>query len=307
MTTAITTGNIARLLQRGVGDIFNNELEQHAAKYDKIFQVKDSQKAFEVNVQMEGFGRGSTKDQGDDITFDTRQQGITPKYVHSTVAKGFIITEEALEDELYGQFEDGARALARSMAITRELDAHATLNDGFDTNVTMTDGDGDSLFSTSHTSGPSGNTYSNRLSTDADLEVASLEDMLTLIMTAEDERGLPVALMAKRLVVAAGSNAFEAQRILGSVLQSNTAENATNAIRDMGLVEDGWLSSPYLTDSDAWFITTNHPNGLKFYQRVDISFDQDNAFTSGNARYKARQRYSHGWDSAMGVYGTQGA
>lgn len=302
----ITTGSLPRLLQEGVGRIFNNQLEQHESKYDKIFDVRDSQKAFEVNVQMEGFGRASNKDEGDDITFDTRQQGYTPKYVHSTVAKGFIITEESMEDEQYEQFDDGARALARSLSITRELDAHSVLNNGFDSNFTMTDGDGSALFSTSHTSGPSGRTFQNKLSVDADLSEASLEDMLDLIENAEDERGLPVALMARKLVVAAGTNSFNAQRIMGSVLQNDTGNNATNAVRDMNLIREGWMSSPYLTDKDAWFICTDHPNGLKFYQRRDITFGQDNAFTSGNARFKASQRYSHGWDSALGVFGSQG-
>lgn len=303
----ITTGNLPRLLQDGIGNIFNNTLQQHESKYDKIFSVRESQKAFEVNVQMEGFGRASTKDEGDDISFDTRQQGITPKYVHSTVAKGFIITKEAMDDEQYGQFEDGARALARSMAITRELDAHSTLNSGFDSNVTMTDGDGSALFATNHTAGPSGRTFSNKLSVDADLSEASLEDLLALVQTAVDERGLPVALNAMKLVVAAGTNSFNAQRILGSVLQNDTANNATNAVRDMNSVREGWIPSPYLTDSDAWFLTTDHPNGLKFYQREDVNFDQDNAFTSRNARFIAAQRYSHGWDSPLGVFGSQGA
>ena len=307
MSGVITTGSIPRLLQDGVGSIFGNSLKEHDAKYSKIFEVLNSSKAFEVNVQMEGFGRASTKTEGDDITFDTRRQGFTPKYVHSTVAKGFIVTEEAMEDELYGQFRDGARALAKSMNITRELDAHAVLNNGFDSNVTMTDGDGSALFSTSHSNGPSGGTFSNKLSVDADLSEASLEDMLALIMQVEDARGLPAALMAKRLVVAAGTNAFEAQRILGSVLQNDTANNATNAMRDMNSISDGWMSSPYLTDSDAWFVTTDAPNGLKFYQRVDISFGRDEAFTSGNERFKSHQRYSAGWDDPRGCFASQGA
>jgi hypothetical protein len=307
MTTVITTGSISRLLQDGVGKVFGNELNQHEPYYNKIFNVMQSRKAFEVNVQMEGFGRASNKPEGDDITFDTRRQGFTPKYVHSTVAKGFIVTEEAQEDELYGQFNDGARALARSMNITRELDSHSVLNSGFDAGVTMIDGDGSALFATNHSNGPSGGTYANRLSVDADLSEASLEDMLALIMRVEDARGLPAALKATRLVVAAGTNAFNAQRILGSVLQNDTANNATNAVKDMKAVRDGWLASPYLTDLDAWFLVTDAPNGLKFYQRRDVRFGQDNAFTSGNARYKADQRYSYGWDDARGVFGSAGA
>lgn len=303
----ITTGSIPRLLQDGVRTVFDNQLDKHESKYDKIFRVLDSSKAFELDVQMEGFGLPSEKDEGDDITFDTRMQGFTPKYVHIELAKGYIVTQVALEDEQYGQLNDGAQALADSMNIGREVFAHSVLNNGFDSNYTMTDGDGSALFSTSHTAGPSGTTYSNKLSVDADLSEASLEDLLAQLMTFEDERGLRRALMADRLIVAAGTNVFNAQRIMGSVLQNDTANNATNAVRDLGLLKNGWMSSPYLTDADAWFLTTNHPNGLKFYQRVDIQFGQDNAFTSGNARFKARQRISYGWTSAAGVYGSQGA
>lgn len=307
MSTIITRGSIPRLLQDGVGNIFGNELAEHEPKYDKIFMVKDSQKAFEVNVQMEGFGRFSNKDEGDDISFDSRRQGFTPKYIHSTWAKGFIVTEEAIDDELYNQFSDGAKALARAATITNELDAHSVLNNGFDTAYTMTDGDGTSLFSTTHSNGPSGGTYQNRLTVDADLSEASLEDILALVMQTTDARGLPAALMPKRLVVRSGNNAFNAQRILGSVLQNDSANNATNAVRDMNLFKDGWLASPFLTDDDAWFVTTDAPNGLKFYWRRKVRFGQDNAFTSGNARFKADYRTSYGWDDARGVFGTNGA
>ena len=307
MTAIITRGSAPRLLQDGLRDIFNNQLGMHESKYDKIFKVSDSRKAFEIDLQMTGFGRASTKDEGDDITFDTMQQGISPKYLHVTVAKGYIITEEAQEDDLYDQYSDGARALADSLAITRELDAHSVLNNGFDTGYTMTNGDGLPLFSTAHLNGgPDGGTYSNRLTIDADLSEASLEDLLIQIMNFTDERGLQRPLMAERLI-AAPANAFNAHRIMKSSLQSGTANNDTNAVKDMGMVKNGVLISPYLTDSDAWFLTTNHPKGLKFYQRVAPQFGQDNAFTSGNARYKARQRYSYGWSAAAGIYGSQGA
>ena len=307
MTTPITRGSAPRLLQEGLEGVFNSAVAQHESKYDKIFEIKDSRKAFEVMLQMEGFGRSSEKDEGDDISFDTRQQGISPKFIHTTQAKGFIITEEAQEDELYDQYTDGPRALADSMTISREIDAHSVLNNGFDTNFTMTDGDGQPLLSTAHLfGGTDGRTYSNRLAVDADLSEASLEDMLIQIMGFTDERGLQRALMAKKLVVAPG-NAFNAQRILGSTLQNDTGNNATNALKDMNVISDGHLVTPYLTDADAWFLTTNHQKGLTFFQRVAISFGQDNAFTSGNARYKARQRYSYGWGAAAGVFGSQGA
>ena len=306
MAGVIGTGSIPRLLQDGVGQVFGNSLAEHETKYDKMFKVLSSTKNFEINVQLEGFSRSSDKSEGDDITFDSRRQGFTPKYQHSTLATGFIVTEEALEDELYGQLDEGAQALARSMMIGKELDGANVFNNGFDATVIMIDGDGAELFNTAHSNGPSGGTYSNRLAVDADLTEAALEDALAIVQTMDDARGLPAALQARRLIVAAGTNSFNAQRILGSVLQNDTGNNATNAIRDMNSVRDGWMSNPYLTDTDAWFLTTDAPSGLKYYTRRKVRFGQDNAFTSGNARFKADERYSFGWDDARGAIGSQG-
>lgn len=302
----ISTGSLPRLLQEGVANVFGNSLREHQKKFDKMFMESQSTKAFEVDVQLEGFGRATSKPEGDDITFDSRQQGFTPKYVHTTFAKGYIVTEEALEDELYGQLNDGARALARSMMITKEIEAAAVYNNGFDTSVTMTDGDGLPLFSTAHVNGPSGGTYSNRLTVDADLSEASLEDLLIQIGEIEDARGLPAALQAIRLITAP-AEAFNAQRILGSVLQNDTGNNATNAVRDMNAVRDGFISNPFLTDADAWFLLTDAPHGMKCYTRRAVRFGQDNAFTSGNARFKADERYSFGWSDARGAFGSAGA
>jgi len=302
----ISTGSLPRLLQEGVANVFGNSLKEHPMKWDKMFQSNTSTKAFEVDVQFEGFSRASSKPEGDDITIDSRQQGFTPKYVHTTFAKGYIATEESLEDELYGQLNDGARALARIMSVTKEIEGAAVYNNGFNTAVTMTDGDGLPLFSTSHVRGPSGGTYSNRLAVDADLSEASLEDMLIIVQTVVDARGLPAALQALRLLHAP-ANSFNAQRILGSVLQNDTGNNATNAVRDMNSVRDGALSNPFLTDADAWMLTTDAPQGVKHYSRRQVRFGQDNAFTSGNARFKADERYSFGWTDARGAFGSQGA
>ena len=306
MSGTISTGSVPRLLQEGVSKIFGNSLKEHSKKYDKMFESGSSSKAFEVDVQLEGFNRASSKSEGDDITFDSRRQGFTPKYIHTTFAKGYIVTEEALEDELYGQLNDGARALARVMNITKEIEGAAIYNNGFDSNFLMTDGDGVELFSTVHSNGPSGGTYSNRLTVDADLTEASLEDMLIQIQTITDARGLAAALQAIRLVHAP-ANSFNAQRILGSVLQNDTANNATNAVRDMNAVRDGNMSNPFLTDADAWFLTTDAPQGLKYKSRRAVRFGQDNAFTSGNARFKADERYSFGWTDARGAFGSSGA
>ena len=306
MAGTIGTGSIPRLLQDGANEIFGNSLKEHPKKWDKMFNSGTSTKNFEVDVQLEGFNRASSKPEGDDITFDSRRQGFTPKYQHTTFAKGYIVTEEALEDEQYGQLNDGARALGRVMSITKEIEGAAIYNNGFDANFTMTDGDGVALFSTAHVSGPSGGTYSNRLTTDADLSEAALEDMLIQIQTINDARGLPAALQALRLIVAP-ANSFEAQRILGSVLQNDTANNATNAMRDMNSVRDGFMSNPFITDADSWFLTTDAPNGLKYFSRRAVRFGQDNAFTSGNARFKADERYIFGWTDSRGAFGTPGA
>lgn len=302
----ISTGSLPRLLQEGVANVFGNSLREHDKSWDKMFETNSSSKAFEVDVQLEGFNRASSKPEGDDITFDSRRQGFTPKYIHTTFAKGYIVTEEALEDELYGQLNDGARALARVMNITKELEGAAVYNNGFDSSVLMVDGDGLPLFSTVHVNGPSGGTYSNRLATDADLSESALEDMLILIRTVTDARGLPAALKAMRLLVAPG-NGFEAERILGSVLQNDTANNATNAIRNRGSIANGFMDNPFLTDADAWFITTDAPQGMKYYTRRAVRFGQDNSFTTGNARFKADERYSFGWSDARGAFGTPGS
>jgi len=302
----ISTGSVPRLLQEGVANVFGNSLKEHSKKWDKMFSMNTSTKNFEVDVQMEGFNRASSKAEGDDISFDSRQQGFTPKYQHTTFAKGYVVTEEALDDELYGQLNDGARALSRIMNITKDMEGAAVYNNGFDSTVTMIDGDGDELFSTSHSNGPSGGTYSNRLTIDADLSEASLEDLLIQVQTITDARGLPAALTATRLIHAP-ANVFEAQRILGSVLQNETANNATNAVKDLGAVSDGNLSNPFLTDDTAWFLLTDAPHGMKAFSRRAVRFGQDNAFTSGNARFKADERYSFGWTDPRGAFGSSGA
>jgi hypothetical protein len=302
----ISTGSLPRLLQDGVNKVFGDSLKEHDTKWDKMFSIHQSSKNFEVDVQLEGFTRATSKNEGDDITFDSRQQGFTPKYQHTTFAKGYIVTEEALEDELYGQLNDGARALARSMNLTKEIEGAAIYNNGFDAGSLMTDGDGVALFSTAHPNGPSGGTYSNRLAIDADLSETALEDMLIQVQTITDARGQQAALQAQRLIVAP-ANGFEAQRILGSVLQNDTGNNATNAVRDMNSVRDGFMTNPFLTDADAWFLTTDAPQGLKYFSRRAVRFGQDNAFTSGNARFKADERYVFGWSDARGAFGTAGA
>ena len=306
MSGTITTGNFPRLLQEGLNKVFGNTYDEHATEWDKIFDSTESRKNFEVDAQLEGMGLAPEKPEGDEISFDSFRQGFTPKYKHLTYGKGFIVTKEALADELYGQLMQKARMLAFSMSQTKETVAANILNRGFNSAFTMVDGDGLELFSTDHINGPSGGTFSNKLTVDADLTEASLEDLLIVIGNATDPRGLQIKIKGTRLVVPVALQ-FEAQRILGSVLQNDTGNNATNAVVDMNSIRDGFTVNNYLTDTDAWFIKTDAPEGMKYFTRQSVEFGQDNAFTSGNARMKADERYSYGWSDPRGMYGSAGA
>ncbi len=303
---AITTGSMPRLLQEGVKNVFGRKYDERETQWDKILDRHDSKKNFELGVQVEGFGLMAQKPQGEDIKFDTRRQGFTPKYVHTTYGKGFVATMEALQDELYGEINASAEALAFSARQTEEQTGANILNRGFDANSTMIDGDGKSLFATDHSNGPSGGTYSNQLAIGADLTEASLEDLSTQIRETKDARGLVIGLMPK-CVIAGPRNQFNLQRIMGSVLQNDTANNALNAIREMNMFPDGHYINDYLTDADAWFIKTNAPHGLKRYVRMPMEFGEDNAFSSGNGRFKCVGRWSDGWDDPRGMFGSQGA
>jgi hypothetical protein len=304
--STITTGNFPRLLQEGLHSVFGKAYDEFPTEYDKIFDTMTSRKNFEVDAQLEGFGLADEKPEGDEITFDTSTQGFTPKYPNLTYAKGFIMTKEALADELYDQFSGRARQLAFSMRQTKEVVGANVLNNGFDTNFQMIDGDGSALLATDHVNGPSGGTFSNKLTVDADLSEASLEDLLIQIGNATDPRGKRIALQGVRLIVPTALQ-FESQRILGSVLQNDTGNNATNAVRDMNSIREGFTVNHYLTDTDAWFIKTNSPTGMKYYTRQAVDFGDDNAFTSGNVRMKADERYSFGWSDPRSVFGSSGA
>ncbi len=306
MAGTITTGNIPRLLQEGLEAVFGNAYDEHPTEYTEIFDLFNSRKNFEVDAQLEGFGLAPEKPEGDEVAFDSVRQGFTPKYPNITYAKGFIITKEAMQDELYDQFVRRARSLAFSMRQTKEVVGANVLNRGFNSAFTMIDGDGQPLFSTAHPLGPSGGTYSNKLAVDADLSETSLEDLLIQIGEAVDARGKQIALQATKLILPQAL-VFEGQRILGSVLQNDTGNNATNAVRDMNSVRDGMCVNHYLTDRDAWFLKTNSPDGMKYFTRQEVEFGEDNAFTSGNMRMKADERYSFGWSDARGMYGTSGA
>lgn len=307
MTSTITTGSIPRLLQEGVKEVFGSSYKSYEPIYSQIYDTDTSRKAYEVDVQLEGFGLASEKTEGDDITFDSRRQGFAPKYIHVAYAKGFMVTREALADELYGQLKTGARSLARAMNITKEVRTHALFNTAFSSSSAMTGGDGLSMINTAHINGPTGGTYSNRLAVDADFSEASLEDLLKLIMRAKDPRGLVIKLQAMKLIGHTDLS-FEFQRVLKSTLQNDTGNNAINAVRDMNAIKNGFINSPFLdANTRAWFIKTDAPDGLKFYQREALEFDQDQSFTSKNARFSAYERYSTGYSDPRGIFGSSGA
>lgn len=307
MTSTITRGSVPRLLQEGVRNIFGNKYDQLDTIHNKLYEVMSSKKAYELAVQMEGFGIAGLKDEADDIAFDTQAQGIAPKYLHLTYAKAFVVSYEAMRDELYGQLDAGAAALGFAMAVTKQINAAKLFNTAFTTASAMSGGDGIAMVSTSHINGPSGGTFSNRLAIDADFSEASLEDMLRLVARAQTPRGLPMAIKAVNLV-GHSDQAWEFQRVLKSDGQNDTANNALNAVKSLNSVSGGIIATPYLSaDTDAWFLTTTCPNGLKMYQRETVQFDHDLSFASRNTRFAAYEAYSFGYDDPRCVFGSAGA
>jgi len=306
MSGVITTGNISRLLVEGVKNVFGQAYEQHAQQCTMLFDTEQSRKAFEQDQQFEGFGLAPVKLEGAGVAYDSQQEGFSPKFQNLTYAKGFIVTKEAMADNLYNLFEKRARALAFSMQQTKENVGANIYNRGFNSAFTMVGGDGVELFSDAHVNGPSDSTtFSNKLAVPAALSEASLEDMLIQINEATDPRGLRIALRGERLIVPPKLG-FEAERILNSVLQNDTGNNAINAVRSTGMLPAGHMVNNYLTSNSAWFIKTNAPDGMKHMQRQEVDFDQDMDFGTSNARFKADERYSFGWSDPRGAYGSAG-
>jgi len=306
MPGVITTGSNPSLLQEGVKSVFGDTYNQYPMECTKLFDEEGSKKAFEVDVLYEGFGLAARKTEGDSIAYDSAAQGIQPKYINYTYAKGFIVTQENLEDELYGIFKSKARKLARSMIQTKETVAANVYNNGFSSSYTMTGGDGKELFSSIHPAGGTNysTTFSNELSVAAALSEASIEQMLINIAQARDPRGLRIALKAQRLIVPPALG-FEAERILRSVLQNDTSNNALNAIKALGVLPE-YTINHYLTSTTAWFIKTDCPDGMKYMNRKAVAFDQDMDFGTSDSRYKATERYTVGWTDPRGLYGTAG-
>lgn len=290
-------------LQDGLNAIFGLEYNQHKEEYTAIFTVENSQKAYEEDVLTTGFGAAPIKQEGVGVAYDAGQESYTARYTHDTVALAFAITEEAVEDNLYAQ--QGARyskALARSLRHTKEVKGAAILNRGFDTNYAG--GDGKPLFATDHPLA-GGGTFANTFVTPAQLSEASLEEALIAVGDFVDDRGLQIAVRVVKLIVPVELQ-FVAARLLMSAYRPGTSDNDINVINNQSLVSGGYSVNHYLTDSDAWFLKTDCPDGLKHFVRKRLSRGMEGDFETGNLRYKARERYSNGWSDPRGAFASSG-
>tara|TARA_R110002124_G_scaffold261764_1_gene427694 strand:+ start:3693 stop:4592 length:900 start_codon:yes stop_codon:yes gene_type:complete len=298
---AMNRAAFAKMLEPGLNTLFGLEYSQYPAEYTAVFESNTSQKAFEEDVLLAGFGNAPTKSEGSAVSYDAASQQWTARYQHETVALAFSITEEAEEDGQYGSIASRyTKALARSMASTKELKAANVLNLATST----TGGDGVSLLNTAHPT-QHGN-QSNTLATAADLSETSLESVLIQISDMKDDRGLRIAAMGTQLVIPT-SYVFAAERLLESQLRTGTADNDINAIKSGGYLPKGSHVMRRLTDNDQWFVTTDVPDGLKMFQRSPMKKGMEGDFETGNVRYKVRERYSFGFTDWRGIFGSEGA
>lgn len=301
--SVITTGAHPKALWPGVRKFVMGEYSEHPTEYTAIFDMKNSSMAYEEDVELTGFGLAPVKDQGAAVAYDSHTQGFTKRYTHVAYSLGYIVTREELDDNLYKSrsFKRG-KMLAFSFRTTKEIVAANVLNRAF--NSSYTGGDGKELLATDHPT-LAGN-FSNELAVAADLSEASLEDILIQIMETKNSRGLQIAIRGDCLIVPPAL-AFTAERIMKSTLQNDTADNAVNAIRSMGLLRGGVKVNHYLTDDDAWFVKTDAPDGLLGFQRTAFEFSQDNDFDTMNAKAKGYERYVFGWTDPRGLFGSEGA
>jgi len=301
---AISRSQQLKELLPGLNALFGLEYKKYEDQHKVIFETENSERSFEEETKLSGFGAAPVKSEGSAIAYDNAQEAWTARYNHETIALGFAITEEALEDNLYDSLSARyTKALARSMANTKQVKAANILNNGFDS--AYTGGDGVELFSTAHPL-VSGGTNSNEPTTPADLNETSLEAAIIQIAAWTDERGLLIAAKPRKLIIPPALM-FVATRLLETELRTATADNDTNAIRAMGAIPEAYAVNNYLTDTDAWFIRTDVPNGLKHFVRTALNTSMDGDFDTGNVRYKARERYSFGWSDPLGMFGSPGA
>jgi len=300
---AISRNQLVKELEPGLNALFGLEYNRYENQHAEIFTTETSDRAFEEEVMLSGFANASVKPEGSAVTFDNAQETYTSRYQHETVALAFSITEEAIEDNLYDRLSSRyTKALARSMANTKQVKAANVLNRAF--NSSFAGGDGKELCATDHPT--IFGTVKNELSTAADLSETSLEQALIDINAFTDERGLKVAARGVKMIIPSELQ-FTAERIMNSANRVGTADNDLNAVKSMGMIPQGYSVNNYLTDTDAFFIITDVPNGLKYFERSPIKTSMEGDFDTGNVRYKARERYSFGFSDFRGIFGSPGA
>jgi len=301
---AINRAQLVKELVPGLHALFGLEYERYNNEHEDIFDTESSERAFEEEVMLSGFGEAPTKGEGAAVVYDTAQESWTSRFTHETVALAFALTEEAIEDNLYDTLSSRyTRALARSMQTTKQVKAANVLNNAFSSSYVG--GDGKELCATDHPTVANVD-LRNELATAADLNETSLEQALIDIADFKDERNLKVDAQAKKLIIPPALQ-FVADRLMETPGRVSTSDNDINAIRNMGMISEGYVVNHYLTDTDAFFIKTDVPNGLKHFVRTPVSTSMEGDFETGNVRYKARERYSFGWSDWRGIFGSPGA
>ena len=301
---AISRAQLLKELLPGLNALFGLEYARYGEQHKEIYEIESSERSFEEETKLSGFAAAAVKNEGSAIQYEAGQEAWTARYNHETIALGFSLTEEAVEDNLYDSLSARyTKALARAMAYTKQVKAAAVLNNGF--NSAYTGGDGVGLFSSAHPLVSGGNN-SNIPSTPADLNETSLEAAVIQIAQWTDERGLLIAAKPKKLIVPPALQ-FVATRLLETEQRVGTTDNDINALKNNGSIPEGYTVNNFLTDNNAWFLTTDVPNGLKHFVRQSLVTSSDSDFDTGNMRYKARERYSFGWSDPLGMYGSSGA
>jgi hypothetical protein len=301
---AISRNQLVKELEPGLNALFGLEYKQYENQSAEIYTTESSDRAFEEEVMLSGFASAQVKPEGSGVSYDNAQETFTARYTNETIALAFAITEEALEDNLYDRLASRyTKALARSMAQTKQVKAASPLNNG-QTGGTFNSGDGVTLFNTSHPT--IAGTFSNTLATAADLNETSLEQSLIDIAALTDERGLKIAAKGMKMIIPSALQ-FTAERLMASAGRVGTADNDVNAIKSMGMIPQGYSVNNFLTDTDAFFIITDVPNGMKHFERTPLSTKMEGDFDTGNVRYKARERYVFGVSDPRGIFASPGA
>ena len=301
---AISRAQLLKELLPGLNALFGMEYQRYGEEHKEIYETESSERSFEEETKLSGFGSAPVKGEGAAVSYDNAQEAWTARYNHETIALGFSLTEEAVEDNLYDTLSARyTKALARAMAYTKQVKAANVLNNGFNSNYAG--GDAKALFATDHPL-VNGGTNSNTQAVAADLNETSLENAVIQLAAWTDERGLLIAAKPRKLVIPPALQ-FVATRLLETDARVGTADNDTNALRSNGAIPEGYTVNHFLTDTDAYFLTTDVPNGMKHFERTALTTSMDGDFDTGNVRYKARERYSFGWSDPLGMWGSQGA